>query len=323
MKNISNRRAIHLCLVLVLCALIGVCTVFTAGAAEADGVSFASDRFYQMDKALPSFTAYTFEAEFYVPADFEGRAYNLIGNWASSSSNRDGNEWNIELHNNGSVRLYHAKGGSVYFNTNGTGNAGTPTDYRIYMVDGNGNPTYVKMAITVDVAAGNAYLYMNGKLVGSVKNNSTLKKFVYTESSKNPKHRIGFDYRDDTSLYFKGKIRNMAMYNYIRTADQIAADATAFAPSATDSGLMFAYNFAAAGAASGYVPDLSSNGNNANLTNWTTDEGRSFSADDKLFVTKTLAEMPRTYEAWIWAPVTTNRSGLLMGDELGRLNAIH
>jgi hypothetical protein len=85
-----------------------------------------------MEKPLPTFNSYTFECEFYVPSNFTGRAYNFIGNWASNSNDRDGNEWNIELHNNGSISLYHAKGGDVYFNTNSSGNTGTPTDYRIY-----------------------------------------------------------------------------------------------------------------------------------------------------------------------------------------------
>ncbi len=314
MKAFFKSKAVRICLALVMCVIIGVCTVLASTAAEGDGVSFSPTEFYQMEKPLPSFTSYTFECEFYVPSNFTGRAYNFIGNWASNSADRDGNEWNIELHNNGSIRLYHAKGGDVYFNSNSSANTGTPTDYRIYTKDASGKPVYVKMTITVDTAAGNAYLYMNGEQVGSIINSTALKNRTYTASTKHPTHRIGFDYRDDTNCYFKGQIRNMAMYNYIRTDAEIKADAAAFAPSASDTGLMFAYDFTAMAAGGGFAADLSANGNNASVVNWTTTEGRSFTVDDELFATDTLSAMPRTYEAVIWAPLTSNRTGLLFGN---------
>ena len=91
MKTIFKSKKLVLCLAMVLCVVASV-FAFTAVPADAadvkvdDVYTFSSKTYYQLEKALPTFSSYTFETEFWIdPAVWgDGRAYNLIGNWADS-----------------------------------------------------------------------------------------------------------------------------------------------------------------------------------------------------------------------------------------------
>ncbi len=325
-KTLKGRRV----LLSVAAIVLTIASIFAIGAISANAAtdsgdiySFTSTRYYEMQKPLPTFSSYTFETEFYLPADFgNGRAYNLIANWADSG--RDGNEWNIELHNYGSVRLMHTTYGSVYFGTNTESNP-KETDVRTYMTDENGNPTYARMTITVDTENGNAYLYMNGEEVSRVENSSVLKGKTYVASA-NYKHRIGRDYRNDKSSYFKGSIKNMAMYSYVRTADEVAAAAKAFSPDLDDARLMFAYDFNTLRANGGYLTDLSKNNYTAINPQWDAEsdgKGRTFTANEMLLLTKDLTVMPNTFEAVVYAPTAQGRPGIIFGNYHGNEAALN
>ena len=339
--NLKNKKLISLLLALVIVITsIFVIVSIPAGAASAEGKEFTADDMYQMSASIPDRDYYTFEAEIYVPSDFGNtkRAYNLIGNWATNESDRDKKEWNIEIHNYGVVRLFHTSGKSIFFHggdntqdiatskseenvaylktlTTDYYSKGTKPAFDIRGYTGTASdPKYVKVTITADTKTGDASLYYNGEHIMTLTGTSALKSRDLTPSTKNPKHIIGGDYRDNNAGAFKGKIKNMAMYSDIRTAEEIKAyaDAEIFTVDASDPNLLFAYDLTKV--KDGFIQDLSSNHNNANNINWSTDEGRSFTAEDNIGISKIFPEMPRTYEAWIYPTVESNRPGVIFGN---------
>ena len=332
MKTILKSKKLVLCFAMVLSVIASV-FAFTAVPAEAadvkvdDVYTFSSKTYYQLENALPTFSSYTFETEFWIdPATWgDGRAYNLIGNWADDG--KDGNEFNIELHNYGSVRLMSQKHGSVYFGPNkasaSADNAGTSTDLRTYMnTDANGNPIFIKMAVTVDSTTGNAYLYVDGNKVGEILGNSKLKGKTY-EPSTAYTERIGLDYRGNTSTYFKGAIKSIAMYNYVRPDISKFGEAFASA-SSEDDGLMFAYDLSDLKVNGGYLRDYSKNKNNAVNPNWSASGiGKTFTASDDLHLIKDLDVMPQTFEAVVYAPTSIGRTGVIFGNYMGSPAALN
>ena len=345
---LKSRKIISVLLsVIVIAATVFTVLAVNAAAASGEGMAFDANTMYQMNSSIPDRTAYTFEAEIYVPSNLGDtkRAYNLIGNWSTNAADRDKLEWNIEIHTYGVIRLFHTSGKSLFFHGGDntaeitkSGNATNeaylstlkteyydkgdkaPFDIRKY-TGTTAAPEYVKVTITADTVTGNASLYYNGEHIMTIEGSSALKGRNLTPSSKHPYHVIGGDYRDNNSGYFSGRIKNMAMYSDIRTAEEIKAyaDSDVFSVDATDANLLFAYDMTKA--KDGFLEDLSANHRNANNTNYTTDEGRTFTAEDNLAAITAPNAMPRTYEAWIY-PTTTSRPGVIIGNYSSGCSAI-
>ena len=328
MKTTKRNRKAILCLALVIVVVASLFAIIGVSSSAAtvnvnENYTFSATKYYQFEKKIPTFSSYTFETEFWIDPAVWGnkRAYNFFGNWADSG--RSGTEFNIELHNYGSLRLMSQNNGSVYFGSNTESNAGTPTDLRTYMkTDENGNPIFVKLTVTVDSSVGNAYMYVDGNKVGEILAHKSLKGKTYAPSTAY-NHRLGLDYRNDTSTYFKGAIKNIAMYSYVRS--DISDFGAAFAaPSYDDDGLMFAYDLTDLEVNGGYLNDYSKNNNKAVNPNWTAEGiGKTFTVNDDLHLVKDLDVMPQTFEAVVYAPKTIGRTGVIFGNYMGSPAALN
>ena len=339
-KYLKNKKAL-LCLMLVVAVMASIFVVMAmpTGAESVleslDGATFSSTKYYTMQSPIAEHGSYTLEAEFYIDpttAD-KDRVGNIIGNWHDDSTKRSGNEWTIELHYYGAVRLYHASGKSAFFHqgTDHTAaadakNDGSVTDIRTYMTDENGNPAYAKITITVDTTTGDASLYVNGNCVKTITGSAAFKNRVYSVSAKNPNHIIGNDHRASKSAStFKGSIRNVAMYSYVRDVENTIYG-EAFTATEKDPNLLFAYDLTELKVNGGYVNDYSSNGIKAVNTNWKIDNdstGRTFTGNDSLFLSKELDVMPQTFEAVVYAPKSVSRPGVIFGNYHGGEAAIN
>ena len=138
-------------------------------------------------------TPYTIEAILNVPETLEGRGGVIVGNYEVDSANIV----NFEVYNEGKLRLYwrnKLRINSYVFDT----------DIR------SGKQEYV--ALTVD---GNlATLYVNGEVV-----ETAVLPDLLPANAKN--FKVGGDNRAGNTQYFKGTIYNVAMYNDVRTAEEI------------------------------------------------------------------------------------------------------
>lgn len=336
--KIKNAKILSVLLLFVIVLTTVFATVAVQAGAEnaSEGMAFKSTNMYQTSKSIGEHTSFTFETEIHLSPNFgdKKRAFNIIGNWSTNTDDRDKQEWGIELHNYGVVRLFHVSGKSIFFHggdntsdiaasTNTTYLSNLKSSYyskglkpafdvRGYMGTDE-NPEYAKITITADTATGDAHLYINGNLVQSVLGSAAVKGRTYKAGTKHPYHIIGGDYRDNNAGAFQGKIKNIAIYAYVRTAEEVAADAAgAFSVDVKDEKLLLAYDLTKA--RDGFIEDLSTNKNNANDLNWTTTEGRAFTAEDELFVNGVFTKMPRTYEAWIYPTADTSRSGVILGN---------
>ncbi|MBE6537267.1 MAG: hypothetical protein E7673_04870, partial [Ruminococcaceae bacterium] len=321
----KNRKAI-LFLALVICTIASVFAVMSMPAAAAESadskLTFATDRYYVMDKAIASDNGFTFEAEVSVPYEYKAkRSGVIIGNYDDhAASDRatgttQSKALSVELVYESSmmkVRVYTRHAGNVKFNYN--------LNNDLFEADGT-TPKYAKIAVSVDPSldADHYVLYVNGEQKATA---SRVEPMLVSGCFSDLETMwIGADPRKDNAQYFKGSIKNLAVYDDIRTADEVAADAIAFAPDTSDANLLCAYDLTDLEVNEGYLNDLSSNGNNAKNPNWKPDGiGREFSVNDNLLLSKAITEMPQTFEAVIYAPTkkadgtALSRPGVIIGN---------
>ena len=110
--------------------------------------------------------------------------------------------------------------------------------------------------------------------------------------------RIGGDYRSGNTNYFKGLINSVAMFDSIRTADEIKADkAINKTWSSSVSGLLAAYDLTRMGEAA--LRDYSGNGNTLVYNSSSGIQPGNFGIYE---IDTTFAENIETFEAWIYMP---------------------
>jgi len=143
-------------------------------------------------------TPKTFEATVNLSKKFGDRGGVIIGNY---SSPEDKNAISIEVYTRGKVRLFYLTNGiktDIVFSEN---------------IRSNGP---VHIAITVD--ANKATLYVNGRLSETVEIDNPLPTIDERALT------IGGDYRASNTQYFKGTIYSVALFDHVRTAEQISDD---------------------------------------------------------------------------------------------------
>ncbi len=110
--------------------------------------------------------------------------------------------------------------------------------------------------------------------------------------------RIGGDYRSGNTNYFKGLISSVALFNDIRTADEIKADvASAKTWSNATAGLVAAYDITKMGEAA--LRDYSGNGNKLSYVNGSGILVQNFG---KYEIEESFTSNLETFEAWIYMP---------------------
>ncbi len=273
------------CAVIMLVSAAAVCVT-----AAGDGVTFSAIETYTTENKL-SAAPLTFEAVINVPKSISGRAGVIFGNYSKKNPSS-----NIEITNNGAPRFYGWK------------NSSTITDLEFKDVDIRGND-YVHLAIAIDTAAGKAHCYVNGEL------KQTLPCAGYSGIVSSDPFMVGGDLRSGNSRYFLGKIKSVAVYSDLRTADEIKADVTKVDTS--DAALLVSYDLTASGDAR--LKDASKNSNDLVYSNphaaIESSGGMTFGTEATYFVSKPFEIAPETLEAWVNVPKSyTDRGGVIMGN---------
>ena len=197
-------------------------------------LTFTSSSTYKMYHTVSS-TPVTFEAEFFLPTSVTDRGGVILGNYAQHRKSV-----NLEIYTGGNPRLYFE------------GPNGTLYNFIFNKIDVRG--TWIKLAIVLDAPNGLVHCYVNGRLRQTIDNGAPIEIDDY-EVYKYPLH-LGRDTRDWGGLPFRGAIKSLALYDDIRTADEISADMTRV--DTTDNALIAAYYFTEESGRN----DISKNANN-------------------------------------------------------------
>ena len=207
--------------IILLCTMI--ISFVPASAATTTGLDFENVFNYETASQtflLPS----TYEATICLPKNFTERGGVIVGNYTGEQKPI----FNLEVHQNGVPRLY----------INAKDSSGNIINYDVKFSKVNvatGEP--VHLVITMDHATKTWLCYVNGALKQTI-SQAAPKQFEMTE-----KLRLGGDFRSGNGQYFKGSIQKLALYSDVRTAQEIADDASKTAI-ATDS-LICGYDLSA------------------------------------------------------------------------------
>ena len=201
---------------------------------EKGGMAFTADM-YKLIKKIDQ-PINTVEATVYFPKNYiaSQRGGVIIGNYGNNAANV-----NFEIYSNGSPRFYITdKSGTVY-------------NFVFDKVNVfNGEWTHIAI---VRENSSTLKCYVNGELAQTI-----------SKSSPNPTtsdfHILGGDLRSGNDLYFKGRLKGVALYSDARTADEVKADMTA----AGKDGLICSYELDGL-TAPAIVSDKSGNGFDAKL----------------------------------------------------------
>ncbi|MBQ2686440.1 MAG: metallophosphoesterase [Clostridia bacterium] len=261
-----------------------------------EGTDFSSNRLYRLAN-IPEKTPYTFEAEIYFPAftPKSDRGGVIFGNYEGPEKCI-----NFEIYSNGNPRLF-------WTNKNGTIIQSTFGNVNVYTGE------WIHLAIVLDKDAGKAHCYVNGELAQTV-------KFAGTEGSPCPTtYVVGGDLRGGNGQSFKGRMKSLAVYEDLRTADEIKSDVTTL----DKSGLICAYKFDSV--SDGNYPDsytdISDNKNDAKLKKYFIDGvesdfeySYSFAVigDTQIVAKKHPTEFPKIYD-YILDNLDEKKINMVMG----------
>ncbi|MBQ7319963.1 MAG: metallophosphoesterase [Clostridia bacterium] len=198
MKHITRTLSLVLTLALLLGTLL--CLPLTAAAASDDGISFGSSSLYTAAKPYSS-TPTTFEAWINLPKSAaSGRAGIILGNYGDAVPCI-----NFEIHPNGRPRLY-------WSDTSGT------TDW-IFTNVNVCTGEWLHLTIVRDEAKNEVRCYVDGALAATLKITKDTRDLRCTEPFV-----LGGDWRAENSMFFRGRIRSVAVYSDVRTEDEINGD---------------------------------------------------------------------------------------------------
>ena len=285
-------------------SLISVLAVVSFAAEPNVGMDFDDKSyFYEMTNVVKPQGSITIEAEVWIAYNTKDntRSGVILGNYSDDYDRYGDNKgsYGLELYNNGNVRFYTRNSGNYVF-----------TGYDIRKDMGTADaPKFAKIAVVADTVNNRVTLYVNGEQKATM-TDSRIKAGAFSAFSNSL--CLGGDRRIGNGQNFKGEIKNVTMYSDVRTAAEIkaSADAATYSVDTTDPALLAAYNLTSAKP----LVDLSAN---ANDLRFTTLYGKAFTADQQLFLNKTLEQAPLTYEAVIYAPTSTpsnGRSGVIIGN---------
>ncbi len=196
MKKLIRSISLILCMVTLLLSFGCDCNPEQ----KEDGLSFTAFTTYNMEKALEQ-NPKTMEVVYSIESDFLGRAGVLVGNYNGTNQ-----AINLEIHEGGKPRLFYQDG------------AGKTHEYK-FNYDSR-KSDWVHLAVTWDYTT--VKFYIDGEL----------KKEASLKISQAPKINnpfvIGGDLRSGNTQFFKGKIKSVALFSDVRTADEIASDYASF-----------------------------------------------------------------------------------------------
>lgn len=207
-------------------------------ATTGDGMTFDSTDDYRTDKVMTELPV-TIEAEFKLPAGQTKRGGVIVGNYIKKGVAG----LNIEIHTNGNPRIYYLD------------NTGTVREYKLTSVNVC-TGEWVHMAVVLKASTSKLYWYINGELVATQSKAYSKVPLNFRDSMV-----IGGDCRTaNADDLFNGSIREVLIYDDIRSAEEIASDATT--ETIDTNGLIAAYRPAlnADGTKPETITDLAGNG---------------------------------------------------------------
>lgn len=226
MKTKKNFFAFALICLVALTMLVPLSGV-TVAVADTEGRTFISGEVLQLPKAIDSIPQ-TYEAWIKLPVSQTDRGGAILSNYC----NNDFPSLSFEVYSNGQPRIYFRNG--------------TSTGTYIFNTDIRSDTNYVHLAITW--SEDTLTCYVNGQLKESI---SAIRPNYEME---NPLC-LGGDLRVGNPQYFKGAIKQVALFNDVRTAQEISSDMLALPES--DENMMLAFNISQS---TTRFTDLSNNG---------------------------------------------------------------
>ncbi len=214
---------------------------------------------------------HTVEAVVKVPTDIDGYVGVLIGNLDGG----DSDQMNLEIVENGALRLVFATGAQTMSHTFGY-------DVR--------SDRLTHIAVTVE--AQSATLYVDGVAVETATLSASFPQI--TDAIV-----LGADNTAEEATHFRGEVYAVHLFDDVRTAQEIAAD-TIWVNSGT-AGWLYSHYFVTQEGAGTSVQETAA--------------GMKFSEENVCAVGETLASAPRTIEATVQLPKTVNdRAGVIVGN---------
>ena len=204
MENDMKNRVISLLLLFSIIIGTVYCTTLSVGGAEENGLTFETDYIYEASKKTDR-TPTTFEAWIKLPKSAaNSRGGVILGNYGDTTSP----VISFEIHTGGNPRLYWlGRTSSDLVDCKFTD---------INVCTGE----WLHLAIVRDKTKKKIHCYINGELAATmalplkaVRDLLCVEPFV-----------LGGDLRDGNGQYFKGSIKSVAIYDSVRTADQIKND---------------------------------------------------------------------------------------------------
>lgn len=227
-----------------------ICSMFTVvvSAQTTDGyMTFTADTPYFTDKPLEALPL-TYEAMVYYPADYvsNGNLDMVLGNYTVAR--------------NSSVTFYINSTGYPKILIRDKGETET-TKYEFHFNDVCAyTGEWMHIAVTLNPETGNHCCYVNGEL------KQTVSKQIPSEVKFEYNTAIGSRVQE----HFRGRLRNVAIFSDIRTAEEIKAD---YEGTIDKDNLMAYYDLSGItpGSYPTVIPDISGNNKNANKL-WLTDD---------------------------------------------------
>ena len=165
---------------------------------SAKGMSFKQSTHYMMSDLL-SKTPLTLEAEIFVNRNHSGRVGAIFGNYYGIRQ-----DWLFEIYDNGVPRFYY------------TDASGSIRDYKFNNVDvRTGEWTHI--AFTFDFANNAMTVYINGVAAQTIVPEADLADDITRYAFV-----VAGDNRSNNGIFFQGKMRSVAAYSDVRSADEIA-----------------------------------------------------------------------------------------------------
>ena len=298
-----NRKGILFVSIIIAVLTAAFLAIALTSSAASDltlGKNFSANEIYALEENITPNGSITLEAELYVPEAYRtGRAGSIISNYDGGSNKES---WAFEIRN----------GHLFVFADNGTCYIEMTYDITQHMGT-DAAPQYAKIAVVGDTDTGDISLYVNGEYKERVNYSGKASDMFNTSETL----CIGADRRPGNSSYFKGNIRNLAIFSGKRSADDIANDSSSqFADTDADS-LLVALDMSTKG--DGFIRDISEN------SNYAFDEKRSlkFSAGEIYELKNNITPNGSiTFEAEIYLPDVyhTQRSGAILSNYDGGTN---
>ena len=205
MKNVIKRI-----LSMILCMAFFVCLPVTALARNADseGLSFTMFGTYRAERAYQA-PPRTVEAVLHVPRTVTGDVGVILGNRTADSNAA---YVTVGIFEDGVPGISYRDTRGIHYS------------FRFENTDARSDG-WVHLSIVHDASLGEVRCYLNGALSETLETDSTDKSFSdYHENVAKYPFYVGGDGTEKNEFYFKGSLKSLAVFDCVRSEDQIAKD---------------------------------------------------------------------------------------------------